>query len=85
MNLEESPFSTKDGDFLDNKYKKEGWQSFVVLAVMLLVFGSYMLSESAPAYQNVLQLVVILLVGYLLWRVETLSDLSISQQQSLSQ
>ena len=62
---------------------KEVWQSFVVLAVMLLVFGSYMLSDSAPAYEYALQLVVVLLVGYLLWRVETLSDLSISQQQDL--
>ena len=62
---------------------KEVWQSFVVLAIMLLVFGSYLLSESALAYEYALQLVVIILVGYLLWRVETLSDLSISQQQSL--
>ena len=62
---------------------KEVWQSFVVLAVMLLVFGSYMLSDSAPAYEYALQLVVVLLVGYLLWRVETLSDLSIFQQQDL--
>ncbi len=61
---------------------KEVWQSFVVLAIMLLVFGSYMLSESAPAYEYTLQLLVIVLVGYLLWRVETLSDLSIPQQQS---
>ena len=62
---------------------KEVWQSFVVLAVMLLVFGSYMLSENASAYEYVLQLVVIVLVVYLIWRVETLSDLSISQQQDL--
>lgn len=62
---------------------KEVWQSFVVLGIMLLVFGSYMLSDSAPAYEYALQLVVILLVGYLLWRVETLSDLSIPLQQSL--
>ena len=62
---------------------KEVWQSIVVLAIMLLVFGSYMLSESAPAYEYALQLVVIVLIGYLLWRVETLSDLSIPQQQDL--
>jgi AraC-like DNA-binding protein len=62
---------------------KEVWQSFVVLAIILLVFGSYMLSENAPAYEYALQLVVIVLIGYLLWRVETLSDLSIPQEQDL--
>ena len=62
---------------------KEVWQSFVVQAIMLLVFGSYMLSDSAPAYEYALQLVVVVLIGYLLWRVETLSDLSIPQQQSM--
>ena len=62
---------------------KEVWQSFVVLAILLLVFSSYMLSDGTSAYEYALQLVVIVLVGYLLWRVETLSDLSIPQQQDL--
>ncbi len=62
---------------------KEVWQSFVVLAILLLVFGSYALSDKGAAFEYALQLVVILLICYLLWRVETLSDLSISQQQSL--
>ena len=62
---------------------KEVWQSFVVLAIMLLVFGSYTLSNRDIVYEYTLQSSVILLVCYLLWRVETLSDLSISQQQSL--
>ena len=62
---------------------KEVWHSFVVLGILMLAFGSYMLSNGASAYEYALQLVVIVLVGYLLWRVETLSDLSISQQQDL--
>ena len=62
---------------------KEVWQSFVVLAIMMLVFGSYMLSDRDIVYEYALQSSVVLLVCYLLWRVETLSDLSISQQQDL--
>ena len=61
---------------------KEVWQSFVVLAILLLVFGSYALSDKGMAFEYALQLVVIVLICYLLWRVETLSDLSIPQQQS---
>jgi hypothetical protein len=57
---------------------KEVWQSFVVLAIMLLVFGFYALSDKGIAFEYVLQVLVIVLVCYLLWRVETLSDLSIS-------
>jgi len=58
---------------------KEVWQSFVVLAVMLLVFGIYAIGVRGPVYQYVFQINDIILICYLLWRVETLSDLSISQ------
>ena len=43
---------------------KEVWQSFVVL-------GTF--------YQYAMQVIVLVLIGYLLWRVETLSDLSIPE------
>ena len=56
---------------------KEVWQSFVVLAIMLLVFCIYAFSDKAQSYEYLLQLIVVVLIGYLLWRVETLSDLSI--------
>ena len=62
---------------------KEVWQSFVVLAVMLLVFGIYSIGIRGPVYQYVFQINDVVLICYLLWRVETLSDLSLSQQQSL--
>ena len=58
---------------------KEIWQSFVVLAIILLVFCIYVSSGEGPSYEYLLQLIVVVLIGYLLWRVETLSDLSISQ------
>jgi AraC-like DNA-binding protein len=61
---------------------KEVWQSFVVLAIIVLIFAIYALNGGDLAYEYILQLVVIVLICYLLWRVETLSDLSISQQQS---
>ena len=57
---------------------KEVWQSFVVLAVILLMFAIYVGDVGAPAYEYIIQILNIVLVCYLLWRVETLSDLSIS-------
>ena len=62
---------------------KEVWQSFVVLAFILLVIVFYALLSEGPLFQYAMQVIGIVLIGYLLWRVETLSDLSISQQQSL--
>ena len=58
---------------------KEVWQSFVVLTVVVLVFGIYASGVGGPAYEYIIQVCGILLICYLLWRVETLSDLSISQ------
>ena len=58
---------------------KEVWQSFVVFAITLLVFSCYAIAESGPAYLYTLQVGCAVLICYLLWRVETLSDLSISQ------
>ena len=55
---------------------KEVWQSFLVLAIMLLVFVVYAFVGEGPAYQYALQVIAVVLICYLLWRVETLSDLS---------
>ena len=59
---------------------KEVWQSFVVLAIIMLVFAIYMFTSEGTVYQYAMQVIVLVLVFYLLWRVETLSDLSLSQQ-----
>ena len=56
---------------------KELWQSFTVLVFMLLVFYVYAVCTHSIVYEYVLQLTVVVLICYLLWRVETLSDLSI--------
>ena len=72
------------GRWLRNNYAdlehKEVWQSFMVLAIILLVFGIYTVADWGPIYQYVLQLNDIVLICYLLWRVETLSDLSVPIQ-----
>ena len=62
---------------------KEVWQSFIVLAVILLTFHLYSYTTDEPAYKYIMQVISLVLIGYLLWRVETLSDLSISQPQSI--
>ena len=59
---------------------KEVWQTFVVLAVIVLMFGYYVVGyDGGMFYEYVIQVCGIVLVGHLLWRVETLSDLSITQ------
>ena len=58
---------------------KEVWQSFVVLAIILLVFVIYVFTSKGTFYQYAMQVIVLVLIGYLLWRVETLSDLSIPE------
>jgi len=57
---------------------KEVWQSFVVLAIILLVFVIYEFCDEGRVYLYAMLVVSVVLIGYLLWRVETLSDLSMS-------
>ena len=54
---------------------KEVWQSFIVLSLIVLMFGIYVGDAGGPAYKYIVQVCGIVLVCYLLWRVETLSDL----------
>ena len=58
---------------------KEVWQSFLVLAVIMLTFCYYVVGEGGIAYEYIVQVCALVLIGYLLWRVETLSDLTVSQ------
>ena len=59
---------------------KEVWHSIVVLVVILLGFGIYTSEIGGLANKYIVQVNNILLICYLLWRVETLRDLSISIQ-----
>ena len=54
---------------------KEVWQSFMVLAICLLVLSFYIYSSSGMTYEYALQVFDYLFVVILLWRVETLQTL----------
>ena len=56
---------------------KEVWQSFVVLAIILLAYAIYSLDVGELIYEYAMEVINIVLICYLLWRVETLSDLSL--------
>ena len=56
---------------------KEVRQSFMALTIILLVFFIYASGFGGEAYDYIVQVCGILLICYLLWRVETLSDLTI--------
>ena len=58
---------------------KEVWQSLVVLAILLLVFGIYSFAFNSMIREYIVQVNNMILICYLLWRVETLSDLSIQK------
>lgn len=65
-------------NFADLEHK-EVWQSFLVLAVIMLMFSYYVVGDGGMTYEYIVQVCGLLLIGYLLWRVETLSDLTVSQ------
>ena len=59
---------------------KEVWQSFVVLAIILLMFVVYALTNENQIFIYVMLVISAVFICYLLWRVETISDLSIPIQ-----
>ena len=59
---------------------KEVWQSFVVLAIFFLAYAVYSLDVGELSYEYATEVINIVLICYLLWREETLSDLSIPIQ-----
>ena len=61
---------------------KELWQGFVILTIILLIFVIYAFESESPIIKYITQVNDVILTVYLLWRVETLSDLSISRSQT---
>ena len=57
---------------------KEVWQSLLVLAAILLGFSFYAFELQGLFYKYAAQVNAIILTCFLVWRVETLSDLSFS-------
>ena len=64
---------------------KEVWQNFVVLVLIVLVFTVCATDLEGSVYDYAIQILSTALVCYLLWRVETLSDLSIAQPLPFSE
>ena len=56
---------------------KEVWQSFVVLAAIMLMFVYYVVGYGGMTYEFIVQVCGIAMICYLLWRVETLQDLNL--------
>ena len=54
---------------------KEVWQILLVLGITLLVFAIYVSTCEGTVYLYAMQVINVALVCFLLWRVETLSDL----------
>ncbi len=65
-------------NFADLEHK-EVWQSFVVLAGILMGFSLYAFELQGLFFKCAAQMNVIILTLFLLWRVETLSDLTIQK------
>ena len=76
----------KYGRWLRDNYAdlehKEVWQSFVVLTSIIFLLGFYVFGVGGPAYEYIVQFCDIVLIAFLLWRVETLSDLSVARALS---
>ena len=70
-------------NFVDLEHK-ELWQSYLIMALILSLFGFYVFGLRVTWYEYVVQVFDIIVVGFLLWRIETLSDLSIQQSQSFT-
>ncbi len=58
---------------------KEARQSAVMLGIMLLAFNIYIFEIGGQVFECVLQVIDAVVVCYFLWRVETLSDLSLQE------
>ena len=71
-------------NFADLEHK-EVWQSFVFLGLIMLVFVIYAFTGEGPVFQFAMQVIIVLLTCYLLWRVETLSDLGHGDEESRGQ
>ena len=56
---------------------KEVWQSLLVLAVIMFLFVYYVTGYGSITYEYIIQVSGLLLIGHLLWRVETLQDLNL--------
>lgn len=66
-------------NFADLEHK-EVWQSLVLLACILLVYVAYTTNEGALATECLAQVLTIVIIGFVVWRVETLQRLEVGIQ-----
>ncbi len=68
------------GQWLKDNYAdlehKEVWQSLVLLAVILLMFVAYKTNFGGMLFEYVAQLNILIIIVFLVWRVETLQELA---------
>jgi len=64
---------------------KEVWQIFLALTLLLLMIDFYAAYIGGVAYEYIVQACGLMLVCYLPWHVETIGDLCLLQQQSLTE
>ena len=71
-------------NFADLEHKEVS-HSLLVLAAFMILFVYYVMCYGSITYEYIIQVCGLLLIGFLLWRVETLSSLTPDTQQTHSQ
>ena len=78
----------KYGRWLRDNYAdlehKEVWQTFIVMASIIFLLSYYVWGIGSQTYEYIIQIAAFLLTCFLLWRVETLNDLSVPHSQTCS-
>ena len=67
-------------NFADLEHK-EVWQSLLLLACILLVYVVYTTNEGALAIEYLAQVLTLVIIGFVVWRVETLQLLTIEETE----
>ena len=80
---------TKYGRWLHDNFAdlehKEVWQSLLLLSCILLVYVVYTTNEGALSIEYLAQVLTIVIIGFVIWRVETLQSLTADETlQSLT-
>ena len=63
---------------------KEVWQSFVLLAVILIIYLMYALNTGWLVLEYLTQIDTFFIIGFIVWRVETLQHLDSSEEEEES-
>ena len=67
-------------NFADLEHK-ELWQSLLLLACILLVYVVYTTNEGALAVEYLAQVLTLVIIGFVVWRVETLQTLVVEEAE----